>query len=389
MENKKESMKKGMDLKRLVLCFQKKLWLFIMLTVVGASLGGIIYQVVRAMHMPVSFEAVSKLYISFGVDESGEIYQYYNGYTWNELLDTEPIVTRIMENLPGEYSREEVIGATKAEILSDIRLLTVTVEGGEEKFVREIQEAAETGLMNYAKDSEELKRIEVIRSEQPKRVYWDDRTVTACVAGGSLFAVITLLVMAFFYVLDEAVYVQEDIEKSYPYKALGLLTRNQKGLQPYARELKANVTYALGEKKKFALLDMGNHGDVRKLEMERILNMEESDFMGGSPGTDELTWSIPHEKNTKHRARGSQEAAQEEREEESGFEAVPFQENVMSHEECKLIRELGGVVILLPFGEDTGRKLSRILSLLKNQDCRIYGMVIAQADEEFLNRYYG
>lgn len=385
MENKKEYMKKGMDLKRILLCFQRRLWLFIMLTVVGASLGGIIYQVVRAMRMPVSFEAVSKLYISFGIDESGEIYQYYNGYTWNELLDTEPIVSRIMENLSEEYSKEEVIEATKAEILSDIRLLTVTVKGSEEKFVREIQEAAEAGLMSYARDSEELKRIEVIRSQQPKRIYWDNRTVTACVAGGSLFAVITLLVLAFSYVLDEAVYVQEDIEKSYPYKALGILTRNQKGLQPYARELKANVAYCIGDKKKFALLDMENHGDVRQLEMERILNMKESDIMGGTPGTHELTWSVPHEKTIKHRARNSQGEAAEENKE---FEAVPFNENMMSAEECKTIRELGGVVIVLPFGEDTGRKLSRILSLLKNQDCTIYGMVISQADEEFLNRYY-
>ena len=44
--------------------------------------------------------------------------------------------------------------------------------------------------------------------------------------------------------------------------------------------------------------------------------------------------------------------------------------------------------MLLPFGEDVGRKTARVLELLHNQDCRVLGMVIAQADEEFLNRYY-
>lgn len=46
------------------------------------------------------------------------------------------------------------------------------------------------------------------------------------------------------------------------------------------------------------------------------------------------------------------------------------------------------MIILLPFGADVGRKLSRILSFLVNQDCKVYGMIIAQADEEFLNRYF-
>ena len=57
-------------------------------------------------------------------------------------------------------------------------------------------------------------------------------------------------------------------------------------------------------------------------------------------------------------------------------------------EECRKIREAGAVILLLPFGKDVGRKTSRILTLLNNQDCNIIGMVIAQADEEFLNRYF-
>ena len=136
-----EYVKKGIDLKRMYLRFQTKVWLLLMLTMAGAVVGGIAYQVARATRMPVTYEAVSKLYISFGADESGEIYQYYNGYTWNDLLDADPILNRIMEYVPEGVSREEVAAATKAEILSDIRLLTITVDGSTEKFVREVQAA--------------------------------------------------------------------------------------------------------------------------------------------------------------------------------------------------------------------------------------------------------
>lgn len=373
-----EYYKKGIDLKRMYLRFQTKAWLLLMLTMAGAVVGGVAYQVARATRMPVAYEAVSKLYISFGADENGEIYQYYNGYTWNDLLDTDPILDRIMEYVPEDISREEVAAATKAEILSDIRLLTITVEGSTEKFVREVQAAVESGLTAYADDSEEIKRIKVIRTDEPYRVFWDDKTVTACVTGAVIFAVVSCLFMAFFYVLDEAVYTQEDVEKSYPYKALGLMAKSQKGLQPYARELRANITYTLGDLRSFALIDMENHCEIRKKEVERLLNIDKYDFIGGDGEAGGLTWSIPRTNDD-----------EDEEEAQGEWKAVPFNADALSEEECRRIRELGGAIILLPFGEDVGKKTRRVLSLLKNQDCKVFGMVVSQADEEFLNRYYG
>lgn len=369
-----EYFKRGIDLKRLYLRFLSRVWLLIMLMAVGAVAGGVAYQVARAMRMPVAYEAVSKLYISFGVDESGEIYQYYNGYTWNDLLDTDPILDRIMAYVPENASREEISAATKAEILSDIRLLTITVEGSTEKFVREVQAAVEKGLVDYGEASEELKRIEVIRTGDPLRVYWDDRTITACAGGAVLFGVIACLFMAFFYVLDESIYVPGDVEKKYPFRALGIMTRKQKGLQPYARELKANISYILGDKRSFGMIDMENHSDVRRIDLEKLLNAGRDEFIGGDGEAGGLTWSIPKEE-TKRKKKGE-------------WEVVPFNSNALSQEECRRIRELGGAVLLLPFGEDVGRKTARVLELLHNQDCKVLGMVIAQADEEFLNRYY-
>lgn len=369
-----EYRKRGMDLRRLYLCFQGKIWLLVMLAVVGAVLGGGIYQVARAMRMPITYEGVSKLYISFGVDESGEVYQYYNGYTWNDLLDTNPILDRIMKYVPEDYTREEVQEATGAQILSDIRLLTVTVDGSTEKFVREIQAAVENGLVDYGRDSEELKRIEVIRTQEPVRVYWDNRAVTACIVGAVIFTVIACLLMAFIYVLDDSVYVQSDVEKQYPYKALGMLMQKQSGLQPYARELQANFSYLLGDKKKFAVIDMGGSSDLRKVELELVLNAGENEFVGGDGEAGGLTWTLPKDPDA----------------EKTGdeWEAVPFNENVLSSKELEQIRQLQGAVILLPFGEDVSRKTKRVLNLLKNQDCPVLGMVITQADEEFLSRYY-
>lgn len=369
-----EYRKSGMDLRRFYLCFQGKIWLLVMLTVMGAVIGGVAYQVVRAMRMPITYEGVSKLYISFGVDESGEVYQYYNGYTWNDLLDADPILDRIMKYVPQGYDKEEVREATGAEILSDIRLLTVTVDGSTEKFVREIQEAVENGLVDYAKDSEELKRIEVIRTDDPVRVYWDNKAVTACVAGAVVFAVIACLALAFAYVLDDAVYVPCDAEKKHPYKVLGMTMEKQAGLQPYARELQANFAYLLNDRKQFAMIDMGDQCDLRKSELLLVLNAGENEFVGGDGEAGGLTWTLPKDPDE---VKTGEE-----------WEADAFNENMLSVNELARIRELKGAVIMLPFGEDVSRKTRRVLSLLENQDCPVLGMVITRADEEFLGRYY-
>lgn len=373
MEKNESYLNRGMDLKRLMLYLQKRIWLVVVLAIFGATCGGVIYQVLRSVKMPVEYEAVSKLYISFGHDESGEVYQYYNGYTWNDLLDTDPILDFVMQDLPG-YERDAVREATTAEILSDIRLLTVRVRGEDEKFVREVMSALESGLREYARDSEELDQIKAIRSGVPERVYWDDRTMSACVTGAVLLGVLSLLVIGFIYALDESIYVQEDIEKKYNCRALGILTRNQKGLQPYARELRANIRYALGEQKRFAILDMADHADTRRLELERLLDREGLEAYGSEQEEDDFGWNIPKEEESFVKT--------------SEWDILAFNQNGLSEAECRQIREAGGVILLLPFGTDTGRKTARILSFLKNQDCQLLGMVIAQADEEFLNRYF-
>lgn len=377
---KEDYKNRGMDLKRFTLYFQKKIWLILLLAVIGGSLGAMIYQMVRSMKMPVEYQSVSKLYITFNYDENGEVYQHYNGYTWNELLDTDPILIAIMNHLTG-YEETEVKDATSAQILSDIRLLTITVKGDNEKSVREIQAAVEKGLSDYAEQSTELRKIVPIRSDMPERVYWNDDTTKAAVAGAVLFGILALLCFGFAYVLDDAIYVQTDIEKHYSIKALGVMTRNQKGLQPYVRELKATITYTLQDVRNLILLDMDNHADLQAADLDKLLNWTEGGMLGGDKKIGgELVWHV--------RKEADEEDDEEDLSDEKEWTITAINENDMGQEQCRQIREAGGVILLIPFGNDVSRRTDRILTLLHNQDCRVYGMIITQADEEYLNRYY-
>ena len=352
----------------------------LLLILVGGMIGAISYRMIRTMKMPVEYESVSKLYITFNQDENGDVYQYYNGYTWNELLDTDPILIAIMNHLTG-YEEEEVKDAASAEILSDIRLLTITVKGDSEKMVREIQAAVEEGLADYADQSEELRKIVTIRSDMPKRIYWSDDTTKALIAGAVLFGLVSFFVFGFMYVLDDGVYVQADVERRYPYKALGIMTRNQKGLQPFVRELKADLLYVMGDSRDMLLLDMDNHGELRQADMDKLLNWEEGGTLGGDKDIGgELVWHV--------RKEDEDEEDEDILPEPKEWKITVFNESDMGEEQCAAIRKNGGVILLIPFGNDVSRKTERMLSFLKNQDCNVYGIIVTEADEEYLNRYF-
>ena len=124
----REWMKEGIDVKLILLLYRKKVWISLLWALAGGLLAGGLYFIVHVLYAPArEYEAVSKLYLTFAADDDGDAYQYYNGYTWNDLMKTEPILDKVMEGLPEGTDREWVKDTIAADILSDIRLLTITV----------------------------------------------------------------------------------------------------------------------------------------------------------------------------------------------------------------------------------------------------------------------
>ena len=202
----------GMDMKKLVLCFMKKCWLVLVAALVGAIAGGLIYT--AASVVPESereYRAVSKLYLDFAADETGEVYQAYNGYTWNDLMKTDPILDRTMANLTEPCDRDEVAEATQAEILSDLRLLTITITTHDIKKTDVILSATDAALEEYGEAAKEFIQIETIETTSAKLVVADSRLVQAVVLGMVIALVVMLLAMLLYYVADDRIFVAGDI----------------------------------------------------------------------------------------------------------------------------------------------------------------------------------
>jgi len=217
-------MKEGMDMKLAMLLYRKKIWISLIGALVGAVLAGGLYFLVHVVYAPArEYEAVSKLYLTFATEDDGDAYQYYNGYTWNDLMKTEPILDKIMEEIPaGTLSRDEVKEKIGADILSDIRLLTVTVRTHSEEDTEKLIRACENALVSFGGEMVEFEKIEVIDHGQAGLVVLEDETVRAVVAGLVIGFLLSLLWLAFARAWDDSIYVPSDFEKRYGYPVLGV-----------------------------------------------------------------------------------------------------------------------------------------------------------------------
>lgn len=222
----KEWMNEGIDLKLILLLYRKKIWIVIAGALAGAAFAAGLYFLVHVVYAPErEYEAVSKLYLTFAEDDDGDAYQYYNGYTWNDLIKTEPILDKVIKELSAssrQFPREEVKEKITADILSDIRLLTITVRTNQVSETEEIIRALENALTVFGGEMPEFDRIEVIEHGSAELVVIEDETLRAAAAGFVIGFLFSLLGLAFVRIMDDSVYVPSDFEKRYAYPVLGV-----------------------------------------------------------------------------------------------------------------------------------------------------------------------
>lgn len=319
-------MREGVDLKLIALLYRKKIWISLAGALAGAVFAGGLYFVLHVLYAPAKeYEAVSKLYLTFAKDDDGDAYQYYNGYTWNDLMKTDPIMGKITDTLlkEGDYTgeeealRREVEAAVTADILSDIRLLTVTVRTESPEMTNAVMRAAEDALIRFGEEMIEFEKIELLGHWRASLVIVEDETVRACVAGAVIGLLASLIGLAFARVLDDSVYVPSDFEKRYDYPILG-------------------VTFVGQEEAGKEFLDA--HVDIVKKEREKIVYVDTS--------SSEIR--IPKE----------------------------------------ALEENAGIILQIPYGRGNGKLLERWIREAEFLKAAVAGAVITDADLGLYRLYY-
>lgn len=236
--NREDYANEGMDIKKYMLCLLKRLPVLAGAVIAGALLGAILYTIVRTVpESEREYAAYAKIELDFAADETGEAYQAYNGYTWNDLMATDPIMNLILENLSADYDREEVAAAMRAEILSDIRILTLTVTTHSPARTDEILGAAVQALESYGVQAKEFLAINGIQTTQAKLVVADSRMAQAVLVGALLGFLISFFGLSLYYVMDDRILVAGDIRKATEAPFLGYASGMEKLQQDYERNL--------------------------------------------------------------------------------------------------------------------------------------------------------
>lgn len=370
----------GLDMRKLALCFWKRIWMAAVAAAVGAALGALVYMAVSVVpESEREYQAMSKIYLDFAPDETGEIYQAYNGYTWNDLMATDPILDGTMRHLPKDYSREEVTAATKAEILSDLRLLTVTVTSHDADRCNAILQATGQSLEDRGDEAKEFRRIEVIRTTQAKLLTADSRFWQAVLIGLVLALALVLLGMLLFYVLDDRIMAATDLRAvtDVPFVGYGSVDVDRKFA---GMEERAGCGSADDGTEERAGHGGADGGTEERAEYDGVIGK------AGCVGAGKRSGSVGVEAFQKE-----YEAGLAYLRETKGKIAVHsvVQGAELTQERWRELLGVDGVVLEVPYGKVHAVYLGYVLEQFALRECPVVGVAVSRADDRFLRRYYG
>ena len=181
MERESSYMQRLINWKKIWLLYSRRVWLIVLATVMTAVLAMGIYRVAIVINSEGTFYRVSSdYYITFNFDEYENSVDYYNAYTWDNILRDDPIVEAALEVLPDDYKKDEVKASITGEMLGDYRILTVHATNKVPERAQVIANAYTTALEVFADKIEMLDTIEMWSREDCMPLEEADLTTNLC-----------------------------------------------------------------------------------------------------------------------------------------------------------------------------------------------------------------
>ena len=339
MEKENGYLQQHINWKKLWLLFWERIWLIVALTISCAAIAAGIYQVVRTIRSEGQFYRVSSdYYLHFNLEDYPDGIHNYNAYTWDTILRDDPLVNAALEVLPADYTKEEIIASVTGEMLGDYRILTVYSTHLVPERAEAIARAYTHSLETFPQKVNLFHSIEVWSQEECVPVVEKNLTPNMMIIGAVLGLILALILCSIHYILDDSIYVETDFTSRFSIPFLGMLTRNSSAL--CKQELKDNLNYLLKEDKGFYLAFIDSVNETAVEEVKSVYK---------------------------------------------GMEGIA----TLQGENLENIRRSNGAVLMIPWGNKNGRVIEKTLAFLKKQDCIVAGVIIYDADEKFLKKYYG
>lgn len=341
--------KEPFDLRLTVLRMASRWKLIIACTLAGTlALGGLYCVKNLLLRGEPQYRAESTYRVDYAAEEAEVSSVAINAYTWNTYVHTGEFLDSVRSHLEdGELARldNDELGETiQGSLESDWRVpsTAVTTESPEKSLA--IARAVEAAMtLDFPGGIREIEAIRVIDgAAEAKEVVPDVRVVRAFVLSAVLSFFFTLVILLLKETGDDSIRLPATVSRRYGLKTLGTIK---------SRELKQNISYLFRDSKKAAVCTVQD--TINPAEIAELLN-------------------------------GLQET-----EEASGVSFYPLPSPLLCPETAEALREAEGILLAVEAGAHAGKQLEYVLEYLTQQDCHITAVILWNADEELLKRYYG
>lgn len=341
----------GIDSRALLVCFLQKLPYLLLMGVAGAVLGSGLYLLIAVITSkgPV-YQAETEYYIDFA-DGRLEAKDYYNDFTWNDVMATDLILGNTMESLGTSFERNAVKEMITADILSDVRYLTVTVTGSEAETVEKISDATRYSLESFGSRMEEFDSIYQIEDNGVQQQEEALFTWRASLLGALVGVLIAVFWIVSSFSLGSRFYTKHSISCCLGIPVFGLLygrNNEAEGTQEKALQLALRYRMEKASCKELVIVDSFGEAYAKKFGDELMALYTEEQL-----GTALSVQSFP----------------------------------VKDEESFQKIRQTEGVLLVIPFAKACRESVVEIMNQLENQECRVLGAVLADVDKRWMKLY--
>lgn len=340
------------DLRLTVLRMIDKLPVIAAVTLAGCLLFGGCYFVKNILLQgEAQYSVTSRYRVEYAVAEEKDVSTVHiNQTSWNTYLQTELFLDaalRHMTELSGEEKgvfpdHSKLAEMLEAVLASDLRVLAtvVTTNSPEESIL--IAQAVERAMTEeFAEEIREIVGIEVIdHGDTAVRVVPDVRPARAFALSAVLSCFFAVTVLLLKELGDDSIWLPSSLWKRYGLKAAGTLD---------SRELAENLNYFFREAAGHVVLCAAEEG----IDSEEVLDALKEKCPDTVKGWQTLAGSV------------------------------------FSPEACGTLRHGRGILLAVPSGSHSGRKLEHVLEYLEQQDCQVTAALLWGADERLIRRYYG
>lgn len=203
--------KEPFDFKRFFLLNGKRFWIVLVGAVIGCVLCLLAcYLKNVAFYGDTKYQSSYYYYISFDTEDIDTTHLYYNDYTWNEVLDSDPVAGRAAELL-GDMTKSEVAEVTHIPTMSDMRYFWVDVTVTNREKAEVIQKAISQALSEFGQNQEGFLSISVFDRQETLEVPKTGNYKGYGISGAILGLVAGTLLLWYLSAVDDGFYTEKDV----------------------------------------------------------------------------------------------------------------------------------------------------------------------------------